>query len=683
MKKTITLSAVLFAALLQGGAKAQAPKFVLFEHFTQASCGPCASQNPAFENNILLPNEKVVRHIAYHTSWPGTDPMHTHNPTENAARTSYYGVSGVPSVTMQGNHKTGSPARFSQKDIDTQFASLSPIKIKVTEAISGADRNVTVDIKTVGTVPAGDYKLRIAVIENPIDYTTPPGSNGEKHFPNVFRKMLPNTAGEAITLSAAGGTSSFNFTYNDHPDWISGNIKLVAFVQNDLTKEILNVGTNNDPEINYAIATQDFVKKGMPSTASSFSISAYNIGDNSESFIYSLTSSAPADWNSNFTLAGMPYTSTATVTANPNSTNAIVLNVTPGNTPAVGEYIFTIKSAAHPASPEMVKRFYVISGVTDLIVNNSAPVGDPAIPGNAFTWESVFKNGLQSANNQGTASANEEVTAAAIKTNAFDGVKNIYFNIGWTFPSFTDEVVTRLKSFLDGGGNMFISGQDIGWDVFDQNGNGTQLQKDFYKTYLGATYVADGSGSNGQLTTVATDEIWGSMANSAINKTFYNSHIYPDELKAEPGAHAIYRYNTSTTKVAGVRKETAAYKVVYLGVGLEQLASPTDQNAILKLAHDWFYGLLSTSVFDEAMEKLGQIYPNPNSGVAYIPVNLGDENATIEIMDLSGRVLQINRIPSGTNLVEINTANLINGLYIYRINSNNSSSKGKLMQVTK
>lgn len=79
----------------------------MFEHFTQASCGPCASQNPGFEGTILTPNPSIVRHIAYHTSWPGVDEMNAANPTEVANKVTYYNVQGVPDVVLEGNYKQG------------------------------------------------------------------------------------------------------------------------------------------------------------------------------------------------------------------------------------------------------------------------------------------------------------------------------------------------------------------------------------------------------------------------------------------------------------------------------------------------------------------------------------------------------------------------------------------------
>ncbi|MFY8028346.1 MAG: Omp28-related outer membrane protein, partial [Bacteroidia bacterium] len=210
--------------------------------------------NPGFETNILNANAQTVRHIAYHTSWPGVDPMNAANPTEVADRVAYYNVSGVPDVVLQGNYKQGGPASMTQADVDAQFSMGSPIKIEVTEVDNGATRDVTVVVKTIGTAPTGTFKLYTAVVEDPIDYTTAPGSNGELHFPNVFRKMYPSTAGENVTLAPVGGAVTFNYTYNVDPTWVAANVKVVSFLQETTSKEVLNVGSVGDPVINYTLS---------------------------------------------------------------------------------------------------------------------------------------------------------------------------------------------------------------------------------------------------------------------------------------------------------------------------------------------------------------------------------------------------------------------------------------------
>ena len=62
--------------------------------------------------------------------------------------------------------------------------------------------------------------------------------------------------------------------------------------------------------------------------------------------------------------------------------------------------------------------------------------------------------------------------------------KAVFWSVGWGFPAFVQTDITFLKTYLDSGGKLFVSGQDIGWDVFDPTGSSTfQAAKDFYNNY--------------------------------------------------------------------------------------------------------------------------------------------------------------------------------------------------------
>ena len=94
-------------------------------------------------------------------------------------------------------------------------------------------------------------------------------------------------------------------------------------------------------------------------------------------------------------------------------------------------------------------------------------------------------------------------------------VLNLYLNVSWTFPSITDDVVGVLEDFLDNGGNLFIAGQDIGWDqkrrcqcVWDSGHSA------FYSDYMHATYIADGSTANSSVTFEAGDLVFGNVPRS-------------------------------------------------------------------------------------------------------------------------------------------------------------------------
>jgi hypothetical protein len=683
MKK---LNLLLSGLIFSGMALGQAPKFVLFEHFTQASCGPCATQNPGFESNILNANLQTVKHIAYHTSWPGIDEMNAANPTEVADRVTYYNVSGVPNVVLQGNYKQGAPGAMTQADVNAVFSMGSPIKIEVTEVDNGATRDVTVTVKTVGNVPTGTYKLYTAVVEDPVDYTTPPGSNGEIHFPNVFRKMYPNTAGESVTPAAIGSSVSFTYTYNVDPTWIAAHVKVISFLQNTSTKEVLNVGTVADPIINYSLSNPNTeVGNVAAGTATSFTLTSGNTGSADEDFIYTLTNDAPADWSSNFSIDTNNYINTATITSVAGGSSNITINVTPGATRGIATYTLTVSSVANPSSPVMTKKVYVISGVTDLIVNNSGYVGDGTTSGSAANWGSVFTDGLIAANNQGYASTDDIFLEKAITFSALTGVNNVYYNVGWTFPGITDNVALALQDFMDNGGNLFISGQDLGWEINDVANStfDSPTKTAFFTNYLHATFIADGGTTNSSLNAVTTDAIFPDMATATINNFYGGAYFYPDQINvADTTAKVIFKYGISA-RIGGIRAQTANYKVVYIGAGMEML-NATNSNEILKRAHDWFYGYQGTASIDEIgniLAGMGQNYPNPSAGFTTIALENIDQNMNFELIDITGKVVYNKQVAKGTNRIDLFTENFKAGKYIYRLTDAKGNALTKTMMI--
>lgn len=666
MKKIFTSVAAIM--LLVVSAKSQAARFVLFEHFTQASCGPCASQNPGFESTILIPNPDKVRHIAYHTSWPGTDPMNAYNMSEVADRVTYYGVSGVPDVFMNGNQKNAQPGGFTQTDVDDQFSMGSPIKINVSEVDNGADRDVTVDVITVGTVPAGTYKLFVAVKEDPIDYGTPPGSNGETHFPNVFRKMLPNTTGDTYVAAPIGSAVTFTYNYLEDGVWNMANIQPVAFVQNTVTGEVLNVGTTSDPVINYTIAVSGPASaQGATASVTSFNLTSINAGSVSEDFVYTLSTDAPGDWTAGFTVNATPFTTTGTVTTAAGATNAIVINVTPGATPFVGTYTLTVSSLSTPTSPVLIKKVYVISNVTDLIVNNTGGLGDGS-GGNASNWESVYTAGLAAAPEPGTGLTSDVILMELGSTSSLGGVNNIYYNVGWTFPSLTDNEVPNLETFLNAGGNLFIAGQDMGWEIMDAaSGYGTPTNQAFYTGYLHAGFAADGGSTNTLLKAVPSDLVYGTAVDATINNYYGGSYFYPEELTTANGGIKIFGYN-SGTKIGGLRYNNSTYKIVYLGVGPEML-STANANIVLGIAHDWFYGIITDVEADNMFESTFNVYPNPTNGL--LTINSIENLSSVQVFDILGNMVSEKTLSTGNQTIDI--SNLTNGNYTLKFNNTNGS----------
>jgi hypothetical protein len=684
MKKTLTyLGALLLLAL--GGLDLQAQmarKQPMLEHFTQASCGPCASQNPLFEP-VRLANLGLANHAAYHTSWPGTDPMYSANPAENNAMVGVYGVTGVPSMIMDGTN-LGGPTNVTEQRLFSSIADGSPIRLRVEET-GTTSRNVTVHIDGIAAPPSGSHILRVLVLEDPINYASPPGSNGERDFPNVFRQTLGGTAGTAVTLPAAGSSISFPFSYTVSGSWNESNVFVVAYVQNTTTREVLNSASSRAPRFDLSLGASERFQSG--SSAVTFRANLEEFGSGPENLTISLVSDQPGDWSSSFTYQGNTYSSSTTTTINGGDVRDITVNVSPTSTSGIGEYILQVRSNDEPSWGTQVLQFIVVNNVTDLIVNSDDAFGNGTPPG-TYDTEVPYTSGLDLAARSTTGRTGHLTFIKALEAGALNNVLNIYYNASWTFPSLSNDRVEAFTDFLDRGGNLFLSGQDIGWEIMDSGSPfGTPVNRQFFLNYLEASYDGDGNTGTTTLEFVAADPWLGAAAapgSSGITALYGASNVYPDEISPNgPEATSIMYYNGNPSRSAGIRTEKNDYKVVYLGTGLEMFSNDELATLVVKLVHDYFWDGLSGLEFDALLSAalMGQNMPNPASDQTLIPLYEWNERGVLRLSDLQGRTVREYPVQPGQNLVQVELNGLPNGLYTYTLSNGQSQTPARKLTV--
>jgi hypothetical protein len=217
---------------------------VLLEQWTSSTCAPCASNNPTIDAFVSSHFDSIVA-VKYHVGWPspGNDPMYLHNPTQSYDRRYYYGVNSVPHVIMDGVVNPDYPysnAPSLPNAYNPRSNVATPVSMSVTDTrIAGDSIRAVVNISILSPLKFGSYKLRVQAVERLIRYAIAPGSNGEKDFYDVFRRSYPNSTGTTINL--APGNYSYTFTYKvDNAVWVDSMIYTIAFLQNDLTKEVIN-----------------------------------------------------------------------------------------------------------------------------------------------------------------------------------------------------------------------------------------------------------------------------------------------------------------------------------------------------------------------------------------------------------------------------------------------------------
>lgn len=240
----------LFAALA-GGLSAQtlAKKYILIEHFTNSRCSICASRNPAFYNTInQYPND--IHHLSIHPPVPYVNcALYQHNKTDNEARANVYGIAGTPVLAINGVEQAPGNPLISATTIQANLNKTSPLHLKVSQNIVGNTGTVTVEATSLGSIPAGNYRLFAVVVEKKLDFASP---NGETVHHDVLRQILPTAQGAVFTPAAVGQKATGTYTFTMNAAWKPSEIYVLAFVQNMDTKEVLNSGTPFDPPLSSA-----------------------------------------------------------------------------------------------------------------------------------------------------------------------------------------------------------------------------------------------------------------------------------------------------------------------------------------------------------------------------------------------------------------------------------------------
>lgn len=142
MKTTIkTLAAAL--ALLAAPLAAQAQKrLVLMEEFTNTGCAPCAEFAPALDSLLKARINDVVA-VKYHFNFPQrNDPYYLANAGDIDKRGAYYGITGVPSVIINGKQ---------------QYAIASMLDGYIDQAMT-AEKLINMSVNATLTPPSGHWR---------------------------------------------------------------------------------------------------------------------------------------------------------------------------------------------------------------------------------------------------------------------------------------------------------------------------------------------------------------------------------------------------------------------------------------------------------------------------------------------------------------------------------------------
>ena len=247
----------------------------------------------------------------------------------------------------------------------------SPLRIRVQESSNGSQRTVHATLTSAGILPSVGLRVRSLIIESDISYASAPGTNGEKDFPNVFRRFLNTPAGEDFTPAATGESVDLSWTYDLDPvTWDTTKIYAVVFVQLDATKEVVNAGARFLPDVELVAEDAQF-KKGAPQQPTSFSGRVINFGEAEARVRLSMASTQPGDWTAEYAVDGVPASGETDLTVPANSSIPVSVTYHVGSDAGISEGMLGMASLD---DTELTPQYFgtgVISNVTDLVVNRN------------------------------------------------------------------------------------------------------------------------------------------------------------------------------------------------------------------------------------------------------------------------------------------------------------------------
>lgn len=179
---------------------------------------------------------------------------------------------------------------------------------------------------------------------------------------------------------------------------------------------------------------------------------------------------------------------------------------------------------------------------------------DRSITGNTYNF--IRQHGTAFYNNSTAFSSatNEAVAGGLINLTDYKIADYILGNESTVNETFSNSEQLKIITFLDNGGNLFISGGEIAWDL-DHSGDSTD--KDFYNTYLKAAYVNDAP--NGQSNTFyqcthVSGGIFDSIGNLSFDNGAHGTYnvSYPDVLNGINGGINCLSYSGASSQFSGV-----------------------------------------------------------------------------------------------------------------------------------
>ena len=252
---------------------------------------------------------------------------------------------------------------------------------------------------------------------------------------------------------------------------------------------------------------------------------------------------------------------------------------------------------------------------------------------------------------------------------------NLFQALVWFTGNEIDSALTEaergaLADFLDGGGSLFLTGQNIAQG----------LEGDlFLEQYLGSSFVAPQT-VQAQANGVTGDPVTEGLSLLMAGATGAGNQISKDIISPAGAGIEAMTYAGTTPTTAAVRIDNP-YKLVFLAFGLEGasgLGGTATRQQFLEAVMEWFQiptGVEEGGPHDlPSMFELSSVYPNPFNAGARLQISLSKPSRVeISIYNILGqKVVELPARFMGEGIHYLSAEippNLSSGMYVFRLDA--------------
>ena len=680
MKKVILTLGLLGGLLLFSSTLyAQVQRNPVIEACTGTWCQWCPCGHDIIDQILIdMPNAVAIE---YHGPAGSSDPWDDFPGNEIISLLTF---SGYPTGVID---RTGPPQSRSvwASMMNARNSTPATVSIDIDKDYNQQTRDLVVTINvTAEENLSGQYKANLIILESGLVYPQTgngscPGAGDYVHN-HVVRAMINNGAqgsvlngGNPLTMGETYSTEVIN--YNVPAEFVADSCELAVivyevnspFYNGEIQQADKYPLISPDYVINLISESEDMIVENDGNAE--FTAEIMNEGLLDDSYYVDVMMDAPGSWSGEFTTPNGTFSfgQQDLVNLPVGETLEVTLNVNPNFENGYGEITAQFTSSNDPGvTVSAVFRTVTTTGLGGLVVDGSGE-----------GYADFILNGMDQEFNYSYGA----ISSVAL----YDGVdltnfSLIAWSVGNTLPVFEQYEVTALQEFMDNGGLLLINGQDIGEDIFEATGQ-SQFAQDFYNNYLHAQYEAEWCLAY-FLVGFAGDPITDGLGFS-IN-TLYDRD--PDEISPYDASATPILKTSTTGKVNSLRADDGTNKVVYFGIGFEQIGDAAQRDSLVARSIRWLMDgvVLGTSEDEFTVNtfNLEQNYPNPFNPSTQINYSLADESqVNLKIYDVMGREvaeLVNSKQSAGSYSVNFDASSLASGIYIYKLSAGDFISAKKM-----